>query len=133
MAKQPKRYSANAEAFAKEVIDTLAKGGKVNLGKIAKNHGYSDAMAKNPAKIMETHSFKETTAPLLDRLVALRESIVDQMTKRVGTAAFSSLGMSLDGVSKQINLLTGKPTDRTEFVLPDEAKKKLKDILADNS
>ena len=127
------RPSENAAAVGREVVDTVAKGGKVSLRKIIKRHGYSDAVAGNPKRVTKTTSYKAEVQPLLARLVSLRDKIIAQMEKRMPAAQYSALSGSVETISKQINLLSGKPTDNVQYILPEETKKKLKDILKDNS
>lgn len=104
----PKR-SFNAKAVAKEVIDTVRKGKKVNMQVIQQKHGYSKTSAK-AMKATNTKSFKEAIDPVLDAMKTERDAVLKAMKGKRSKAKYRDLMDGLDKLTKNIQLLGGKET-----------------------
>jgi ribosomal protein S8 len=104
--------SENAKAVAREVIETVRKGLKVNLGDIIENHGYASSVSKKPKKVTQTDSYKTEMAPLVDQLKEERQAIIEALKKTRSKAKYRDLIDGLDKVTKNIQLLSGEDTDK---------------------
>lgn len=122
--------SIAAKQVAQEVLETLGKGEKPNLGKIARRKGYSDNTADNPKNITETKSYKEEVRPLVEQLEAERQAVVTRLMVVRDKASYRDLIDGLDKITKNIQLLTGRATENIGMgVLSDEDKSKLDALL----
>lgn len=106
--------SENAKAVAREVSETLRKGGKVVLGKIIEKH-YSKSTSKSPTVVTETKSYKEEMAPFIQAMIDEREAAIERMKKMRNKAKYRDLTDSIDKLTKNIQLLTGGKTDNSEI------------------
>lgn len=103
-----------------------------NVSKAMKKVGYSKAMAKNPQKLTRSKGFKEAAKPLLKRLADERDEALKAMKSKRSGAKYRDLVDSVDKLTKNIQLLSGKPTEsvRNEVELTDEQQTRLaKEIL----
>lgn len=116
--------SENARAVALEVSETVRKGKKVVLGKIIAKR-YAKSTSQRPKQVTETKSYKEAMKPLIDRLEEERNAIIERLKKTRTKAKYRDLIDGLDKVTKNIQLLSGKPTDRTDLTLTDEQRRKI--------
>ena len=117
--------SDNAKAVAQEVLETVRRGLKVYKGRIIKKHGYSDSVSKKPKKVTETKSYKKEIKPLIIRLEEERDAIIEQLKKTRNKAKYRDLIDGLDKTTKNIQLLSGKPTEKTDITLTDEQRRKI--------
>lgn len=96
--------------------------------------GYSESTARaRSGDIMRSLKQKEGTVEVLDRLKALREKIIKRMENSIDGASFGNATFGLQAITKTVELLEGRPTDRVEHRLSDEDKEELDRILGDNS
>lgn len=101
--------SLNAEAVAKEVVQTIRKGKKVVLGKIIEKR-YSKSVSKSPTKVTETKSYKNVMKPIVEQLEIERQAIIDRLSKVRSKAKYRDLIDGLDKTTKNIQLLNGGKT-----------------------
>lgn len=124
-----KGSSLNARAVGIEVKATVEKGGKVVLGKIIKKHGYSDAIASNPSKVTKQTAFKEVVDPFVAKMMKRRDAAVKLLATREKRANYNHLIDGIDKLTKNIQLLTGKDTERRSDVR--EYMEALNKLMAD--
>ena len=106
--------SLAAKKVAEEIIQKVGMGEIPQKGKIQVKHGYSINSARSN-KAMETKSYKETIAPFVDKMIAERDRLVESMkTKDLSRVDYAKHIMGVDVFTKNINLLSGEPTERTE-------------------
>ncbi len=116
--------SENAAAVAKEVIQTVQNGKKVNLQKIQQKHGYSDKSAK-AMKAKQTKTYKKTILPFASMLEKEISKIQLEMDKRdIGDEKYKDLAEVLDRLNKNLQLASGGDTERISitginYVIPD--------------
>lgn len=104
--------SENAKAVAREVIQRVRKGEKVNFQEIQQNHGYSANSAKS-MKAKETETYKMEIKPLADRLKDEIDRIQLEMTRRDLTEEkYQILVDALDKINKNYQLVSGGATER---------------------
>ena len=102
--------SENAKAVAKEVMKTLRKSTKVNMGKILKGKGYSDSVSKHPDQVVNTQSYQNEILPLVKQLEAERAAVIKQLKVTRNDAKYRDLIDGLDKLTKNIQLIQGKAT-----------------------
>lgn len=125
------KRSLMAKAVAKEVIEKVKSGKRVSVGKIMEKHGYSPSTAKNPKQVTEQQSYKEEIDPFLQKLIEERDAIIEAMPGKRGRANYMVLSIALQGIVKNVELLSGKPTERNDS-LSDEDRAALDAILRKN-
>ena len=114
------KESENARAVAKEVIETIRKGEKVNFQIIQKKHGYSDTSAKS-MKAKEALSYQKEMKPIKDELNDERDRLIKAIKKKdLSKLQYESAVRSLDILTKNIQLLSGKPTENIKQLLTNE-------------
>lgn len=107
--------SLAAKEVAKEVLETIGKGKKPNLGKIARKKGYADNTADNPKLITETQSYQEVISPVVQALIDERDAVIKRLKKTRNKAKYRDLIDGLDKITKNIQLLTGGETERAKL------------------
>jgi hypothetical protein len=105
--------SENAKRAATKVVESLGKGKKVNMGKILREVGYSDNTSDNPQEVTGTKSYQSVVMPFLEKLEAERNRILMEIsTKDLDNERHTDLVRSLDTLTKNVQLLSGKETER---------------------
>lgn len=107
--------SIAAKEVAKEVLETLGKGKRPNLGKIARKKGYANNTADNPKGITETKSYQEVMNPVVEALIQERKAIIERLKKTRSKAKYRDLIDGLDKITKNIQLLSGGKTANEEL------------------
>lgn len=108
--------SENAKAVANEVLGNIGKGQKISIAKIARGKGYSRATANNPKLITETKSYQDIVNPFLDKMSKERDRIIVAMSrKKLSKEQYRNLVDGLDKLTKNIQLLGGKPTENNKL------------------
>lgn len=104
--------SIAAQEVAKEVLETIGKGKKVNLGKIARKKGYTQNTSDNPKQITESKSYKQITEPVVKQMEKERQRLMDAISiKDLNKLAYEKAVDAIDKLTKNIQLLSGKETE----------------------
>lgn len=107
--------SESAKAVAREVSEAIRKGEPVVLGKIIRSKGYSKKTSESPQRVTETKSYKEELKPIVDQLEEERQAVIEDMKGKRGKAKYRDLTDALDKITKNIQLLGGKPTENNKL------------------
>jgi len=110
--KQNNKRSIQAQAVAEEVISKVRKGKKINLGEIMINKGYAESVSKTPTKVTRTKTYKETIDPVIKAMIRERDRALRLMGSRVEKAQYGDLITAADKLTKNIQLLSGKDTEK---------------------
>src|SRR3990167_4954078 len=102
--------SIAAREVGVEVLETLGRGKRPVLGKIALKKGYALKTSKNPKNITETKSYQSVISPLVVKLEEERDAIVEALKTTRSKAKYRDLIDGLDKITKNIQLLTGGAT-----------------------
>lgn len=113
-----KKKSINAEAVAKDVIEAVRKGQKVNLQKIQQKHGYTAKSAKS-MKAKRTKTYQRIMNDFAKELEKERARAASLLSKRIGKAKYRDLIDAIDKLTKNHQLLTGGDTERLGLNLTD--------------
>ena len=108
--------SRNAKNVALEVLESIGKGKKINLGEIARKKGYAQNTSDNPKLITETKSYQDIVEPFLEKMIKERDRIIQAMEEKDLTKVqYQHLAEVADKFTKNIQLLGGKPTENNKF------------------
>lgn len=89
-----------------------------NMYQALRSLGYSHHYASNPIQIRNTIGYKKVMKPILKRLELQRDKIVKALEdKDFTTEEFKDLVKALSLLNKDVQLLGGKATDITKFVI----------------
>ena len=111
---------------------TVVRGVKMGAGskaEILKKAGYGKSTQRKPARVFDKPEIQEAIAPIIDRLVRHRDRALERMEALVGKAGYTSLSITVANMNKDIELLSGRPTAREEYVLPPEEQAKIDKLL----
>ena len=104
--------SIAAQQVAVEVLETVRKGKRPNLGKIIKSKGYSETTSTVPTQVTRTKSYQSVIKPYTERLIKHREKILQAMeAKELDNESYKVLADSLTKVTHDVQLLTGGATE----------------------
>ncbi len=115
MAKTNPKRSINAKNVARDVIDKVRKGEKINLGKIILKRGYSKSTSVHPNKVTETESYKEEVNPFVGKMFVERDRAIKALAGKIGKAKYRDLVESVDKLTKNIQLLSGDDTEKIKI------------------
>jgi hypothetical protein len=126
--------SIDAKNVAKEVLETIGKGKKVVLGKIAIKNGYAKNTADSPKLITETDSYKEIIDPVVNKWIRERDRLTKELESRDLTEEkYETIIRSVDLITKNIQLLSGGNTSKILITgLTLEEQNKLRELNNDN-
>ena len=77
--------------------------------------GYAEETARQQSGIL--NGIQDELDPIVQKLEAHRLKVIDRLSKKLDAASYRDLTDSLDKLTKNIQLLRGKPTDRTNNVI----------------
>ena|SRR3990167_2835867 len=113
--------SETAKAVAQDVIAARKKGGRIIMGKIVEKRGYAKSIITHPRRVTKTKSFQKEIKPFLDRLIGLRNKIITAMESRdISQERFTELGRTLQGITHDIQLISGGATETINWKPFDE-------------
>ncbi len=105
----------NGELVAKDVLECVKKRDKVNMYQIAIKRGYKPYTARNPVRITSTEGYRSVMEPYLKQLEVHRNKVLKAMeSKDLDSEDYKVLSESLDRLTKQTQLLSGKATENVQ-------------------
>lgn len=124
--------SENAKAVGIEAIKIVGKGLKLNKGDVIRKHGYKESIAINPKKVFDTKSCQEVVSPVVNRLESLRDRVIKSLDEKdFDKEKTNELNNLLKNLNHDIELLSGRATDRTQIDI-DDVKDKIKNLSEAN-
>lgn len=108
--------SIAAREVAKEVLETIGKGKKPSVSKIAPKHGYKQSTADS-GQVQATKSYKNEIKPLVERLESERDKIIERLKVTRSKAKYRDLIDGMDKVTKNIQLLNGGKTSNEAITI----------------
>lgn len=101
----------------KVVNELLANGG--SLANAMRKAGYSSKTARSPKKMTESKKYQEVVNPVIKAMEAERDAILKRLPKVRSKAKYRDLTDGLDKMTKNIQLLGGKPTENVSHSIAD--------------
>lgn len=77
--------------------------------------GYEESTAKQQSGILA--GIQDKLEPIVKKMIAHRDKVIDQLAKKLPSAKYHNLIEALDKLTKNIQLLSGKPTERPNNVI----------------
>jgi hypothetical protein len=114
------------------VIAEVGKGGQ-SKAQILRKNGYGKYIVRNPKKIFDSPVVKAGINPIIAKIAKNRDRIVDALSKKdFKKQSPFNLSVMMNMHNPDVNLLSGLPPDRTEYILPEEEKTRLDKLLEMN-
>lgn len=99
----------------KLLLENLGSKGKTKtLGELVLEAGYEKSMAKNPYQILESETIKEGMSDMVNELEKQRVKALKRLNETVDKASYRDAIDAIDKLTKNIQLLGGKPTEIIE-------------------
>jgi hypothetical protein len=117
-----------------KVIAMVGNGGE-SKGDILRKAGYSEAVVRNPKRVFDSPAVKSAINPIVHKMREIRDKILDHLdddTKLKKQSPYNLVIMS-SILTKDSEMLDGKPTSREEYELPESEKLRLRRLLKLNS
>ncbi len=95
-----------------------------NKGEALLNAGYSKNTSIKPSQVTESKGFKEVAKPFLDKAESERQRLIDSMTNQaLDKVTYNHKSEAIARLTKDIQLLGGKPTEIIETELDEDIKR----------
>lgn len=120
-------YNMATEKQKKAVIRIVENSG--NVSKSMREVGYSEKTAKNPIHLTGSKGFKEVAFDYLKELELQKKMTIKRLKEEMPEAKFGELSSHLDRVTKNIELLSGRETERVGGLISDSQEKRLLERL----
>lgn len=102
----------------KKVAQKLSENVRVdkpkNQGEILKESGFSESTSEKPYRVIQSKGVQEELDPVVEMMRTERNAALELANEKRGSAAYRDLIAAADKLTKNIELLSGNPTERTE-------------------
>ena len=122
------------EKVIKITKETLGAKGRKSKAQIIREAGGSEVQARHPDRVFDSEVVQDAIAPVIKKMRDIRTKALDALDGKDMTkeSAFN-LTMMIGMLTKDSELLDGRPTDIQEYQLPPEEKARLDRLLKLNS
>lgn len=117
------------ELALKLIAEALKSRKQFSLAAVLRQAGYAPESVRQSTNIMQ--SLAPHIDPLVKRIEAHRDKILERMEKTVGKASYKDLARSLESTTKVARLLGGKSTSNLA-IIHGERRRELDALLDDN-
>jgi len=121
-----------SEIQRKKVIKEILENKGKSVSNAMRKAGYKKGYAKNPKLFLNTKKVKEELLPIKKRLEKERDEALAQMKRVRNKARYSELNSTVEGFTKLLQLLEGKPTEIQEIKELTNIIKQLADSSKEN-
>jgi len=108
------------QKVVKRTIEELAKNKPLNKGKILEDIGYTKNTAKTPSAIYNGQYVKSELDNVIKAMEKNRNEAIKSLKSKLGKAQYNHAIQGIDVLTKNIELLSGRATERKEDKLDDE-------------
>ena len=109
------------KALAKELIANTKRAKPLNKSEILEGVGYTRNTARHiPHKIINAPGVQKDIKPVVAKMIEARDRAIDLLASKEEKANYSDVTGGIDKLTKNIELLSGNATERTEDVLNEE-------------
>ena len=136
MKKKKKNLTQKQRKLVKQILENIGKRGFTKtVEQMMLNSGYSVKMARAQRGIIDSPTIQAELSPIVQEMLKERNAVIKAMGEKRNEAKYRDLTDALDKLTKNIQLLSGKETQRLEITgyeklkdeeLNDELRKKLK-------
>ena len=137
MKKKKKNLTQKQRKLVKQILENIGKRGFTKtVEQMMLNSGYSVKMARAQRGIIDSPTIQAELSPIVQGMLKERNAVIKAMGEKRNEAKYRDLTDALDKLTKNIQLLSGKETQRLEITgyeklkdeeLNDELRKKLKE------
>src|SRR3990167_4017632 len=122
----------------KKVAEKLVENGRTdkikNKGEIIRESEYSEASATKPSRIINSKGVQAELKPFLIKLEAERDRLLEAISaKNISTVEYEKCVNSFDKIVKNIELLSGRPTENLNNPYENEHLRKIADRIRGRS
>ena len=122
----------------KKVAEKLVENGRTdkikNKGEIIRESEYSEASATKPSRIINSKGVQAELKPFLIKLEAERDRLLEAISaKNLSTVEYEKCVNSFDKIVKNIELLSGRPTENLNNPYENEQLRKIADRIRGRS
>ena len=121
-------FERQATPRQREAVRLLLVENRSKKGEALLEAGYSKSTAIKPIQVERSLAFQREAKPILERLELERDRAISYMAPKIKTAKYRDLTDATDKFTKNIQLLSGKPT---EYTLTNELTAEKLQILTD--
>lgn len=112
-------------------LGNIGSGKKVkSMYEMMLEAGYSETSARQQTNVLA--GLQDETVDVVDKLELLRQQAIEGINNNIHDADYKDMIVALDKLTKNIQLLSGKPTERHKHELADNEKKDLDNIFKEN-
>jgi hypothetical protein len=129
--RRPKPFTEKQKKLIKLMSENIGqKGSTKTMEKMLLEAGYSETTSHQQVGIL--NGVQDHLDPIVKRLMTIRELAIDRAQKTMSKAKGSDAITAIDKLTKNIQLLSGRPTERPESTLSEEDRQRLDNILLGN-
>ncbi len=97
---------------------------------VLRQAGYKESVARSPDHVFQNQTLKEALAPVEARLTEIRDNMINALSKKdFSKESPMNLTIMSSTLTKMIELLSGRPTERERYELPQEEKDHIRRLL----
>jgi len=111
-----RRYTQRQQKLVKLISDNLGNQGFTRtMVDMMLESGYSKKTAYEQTEILR--GIKDKVEPIVAKLITERDRAIEAMKGKIGQAKYRDLADATDKLIKNIQLLSGKETDKSEMTI----------------
>ncbi len=119
--KRKKNPTAKQKRLAKLISENVGSEHPLTMYEMMRRAGYTESTARKQIGIVDSDGLQVELKPVIDELIEHRRSILKRMRRTLGRAKYRDAVDGLDKVTKNIELLSGRATERI-YNLTDEER-----------
>ena len=81
------------------------------MAEVMRKNGYAPSTVKKPGRVIASKDFQEAIDPVVAKMMKIREIAMKRMEDTASKASFRDVTDSMDKLTKNIQLLSGKSTE----------------------
>ena len=109
------------------IWENMGKTPPLTMTEMMLRAGYSEETSREQSSILE--GVRDDLKPLIIQLLELRQQAIERMRKTGSYIGYKNALEGLDKLTKNIQLLSGRPTERPQMTLDDETKAALDKLM----
>lgn len=118
------------EKVIKKITENYRNKKVKSKGEILKECDYSDETTKQPSRILESKGVKQGLKPIIDKWKEERDRLSTAMSERdLNKVEYKKLADVIDILTKNIQLLSGKPTGIDKLQISKKEEERIKKIF----
>lgn len=116
-----------------KVVSLMSENVGKSKAEILRKAGYARSVVDNPDHVFGSDSIKPQVDDFVERMRHQREVILDLMEKKVYTASYGVLSLTLRNLNRDIDLFSGRSAKPEENEIDPERKAMFDELLRNHS